>query len=141
MKKEEELQKLYVEFQMLNQQIKQLESQGTALSSQLMELTATNQSLEDMKKINKGAEILVPLSSGIYTKAEIKDNKNFIVNVGSGTAVVKDIDTTKKLIETQVNEIEKLQKNLINELQTQTAKAASLELEINKITSSIQGNK
>ena len=103
-----------------------------------MELTATNQSLEDMKKINKGAEILVPLSSGIYTKAEIKDSKNFIVNVGANTALAKNINSTKKLIETQIDEIKKLEENLIKELQTQTTKASSLEQEINKIASEIQ---
>ena len=59
---EEKLQKLYLEFQMLDQQIKQLEKQNTALNNQLMELMATNQSLDDLKKVKKGAEIF-----SIYT--------------------------------------------------------------------------
>ncbi|MCH8048783.1 hypothetical protein IIC44_01665, partial [Patescibacteria group bacterium] len=42
--KEEKLQKLYLEFQVLDQQIKHLEKQNTALNNQLMELMATNQS-------------------------------------------------------------------------------------------------
>ena len=136
--KEENLQKLYLEFQMLDQSIKQLEKQNTALNNQLMELMATNQSLEDMKKINKGTEILMPLSGGIYAKAELKDSKNLIVNVGSNITVTKDVDSTKKLIETQIDEIQKLQKNLVIQLQEETTKGALLEQEINQIASEIQ---
>jgi len=111
--KEEKLQKLYLEFQMLDQQIKQLEKQNIALSNQLMELMATNQSLEDMKKLEEKPEILVPLSSGIYAKAELKDNKNFIVNVGANTALLKDVESTKKLMETQIDEMKN--KNYLTE--------------------------
>ena len=103
-----------------------------------MELMATNQSLEDMKKINNGTEILMPLSGGIYAKAELKDSKNLIVNVGSNITVTKDVDSTKKLIETQIDEIQKLQKNLVIQLQEETTKGALLEQEINQIASEIQ---
>ena len=136
--KEQKLQKLYLEFQMFNQQIKQLEKQSAALNNHLMELIVTSQSLDDMKKTDEKTEILVPLSSGIYAKAELKDNKSFIVNVGANTALVKDTNSTKKMIEDQIDEIKKLQENLVNQLQAQTVKASSLEQEINKIASSIQ---
>ncbi|HJN57280.1 MAG: prefoldin subunit alpha [Candidatus Woesearchaeota archaeon] len=135
---EEQLQKLYLEFQMLDQHIKQLEKQNTVLNSQLTELIITNQGLEDMKKVKKDTEILVPLSSGIYAKAELKDSNNFIVNVGSNLTVVKDLTSTKKLIETQVDELKKLQENTITELQKYTTKAAMLETEINKIASTVK---
>jgi prefoldin alpha subunit len=136
--KEEKLQKLYLEFQMLDQQIKQLEKQNTALDNQLRELMMTNQSLEDIKKIGNGTEILMPLSGGIYAKAELKDNKNLIVNVGANITVSKDVESTKKLIETQIDEIKKLQVNLVSQLQEQTTKGALLEQEINNIASEIQ---
>lgn len=135
---EEKLQKLYVEFQMLSQHIKQLEEKTTALNNQLMDLAVTNQSLEEMKKLKQGTEILVPLSSGIYTKAEIKDNKNVIVNVGSNVTTIKDIDSTKKLIEDQIEEVKNLHERLVNELQNNTSKAAILEEQINNIASTLK---
>ena len=60
------------------------------------------------------------------------------MNVGANTALVKDTNSTKKMIEDQIDEIKKLQEALVNQLQTQTVKASSLEQEINKIASSIQ---
>ena len=136
--KEEKFQKLYLEFQILNNNIKQLEKQNTALESHLMELMVTNQSLDDMKKINPGTDILVPLSSGIYAKAQLKDSDDFVVNVGSNITLNKDIVSTKKLIENQIDEIKKLQGNLMQELQNNTVKAALLEKEINKIASILE---
>ncbi|MAE43360.1 prefoldin subunit alpha [Candidatus Woesearchaeota archaeon] len=135
---EEELQKLYMEFQMLHNNIKQLEKQNEVLEKQLMELLMANQSLDDMKKAKKGTEILVPLSSGIYAKAELKDNENFIVNVGSNITVNKNLESTKKVIENQIDEMQALQKSLVDELQKNTVKAALMEKEINKIGSTLK---
>lgn len=135
---EEELQKLYMEFQMLHSNIKQLEKQNEVLEKQLMELLMANQSLNDMKKTKKGTEILVPLSSGIYAKAELKDNENFIVNVGANITVNKDLESTKKVIENQIDEMQTIQRSLVEELQKNTTKAALLEREINKIGSTLE---
>ncbi len=140
MENEETLQKLYMEFQMLDQQIKHLEKQNESLASHLMELRATSQSLEEMEKVSNGTEILVPLSSGIYAKAELKDNSNFIVNVGANIALSKDTQSTKKIIEGQISEIKKLKESLMLQMRTQMQKAASLEEEIGKIASTLQGN-
>jgi len=135
---EEKMQSLYMEFQVLGQNIKQLEEKTHALNDQLMDLTITNQSLEDMKKIKPDTEILVPLSGGIYAKAQLKDSKNVVVNVGANTTLVKDIPSTKTLIETQIEEVKKLQENLVNQMQAQTTKAALLEQQINEMASTLK---
>lgn len=135
---EEKMQKLYLEFQVLNNTIKQLENQNNVVDSQLMELAVTSQSIDELKNIKKGTEILIPISTGIFAKAELKDNEKFIVNVGSNITLKKDIDSTKKLVQSQIEDLRKLQEDLINELQNSTSKAAVLEREINKIASTMQ---
>jgi prefoldin alpha subunit len=138
MKPEESLQKMYVEFQMINQQIKQLENQSTALNNQLLELMSTNQSLDEIDKVKENSEILVPLSTGIYARAQLKNSNSFIVNIGANVAMDKDLNATKEVIQEQVMEIRKLQESLMNELQTHTQKSSSLELEMNKLASTIK---
>ena len=135
---EEKVQKLYIEFQLLNQQIQQLEKQNEALNSNLMELVMTSQSLDDLKDIKEKTEILVPVSAGIHAKAEIKDSKSFIVNVGANVALVKDLKSTKEIIKNQIVEIRELQESLAEQLQERVAKASSMEQEINQIASDIQ---
>ena len=136
--KEEKLQKMYLEFQMLEQQIKQLEKQSNALKNHLRELVSTSHSLEEIKKIEEKAEILVPISTGIYAKAELKDKSIFIVNVGANIAAAKDIESTKKIIAAQIKEISEVHENVAQELQRHVEKAASIEEEINKIASELQ---
>ena len=135
---EEKVQKLYIEFQLLNQQIQQLEKQNEALNNHLMELMVTNQSLDDLKDIKEKTEILVPISTGIHAKAEIKDSKSFIVNVGANVALVKDLKSTKEIIKNQIVEIRELQESLAEQLQERVAKASSMEQEISQIASEIQ---
>lgn len=135
---EEKVQKLYIEFQMLNQQIQQLEKQNEALNNNLMELMMTSQSLDDLKDIKEKTEILVPVSAGIHAKAEIKDVKSFVVNVGANIALVKDLNSTKEIIKNQIVEIRELQESLAEQLQERIAKASSMEQEISQIASEIQ---
>ncbi len=135
---EEKVQKLYIEFQLLSQQIQQLEKQNEALNNNLMELIMTSQSLDDLKDIKEKTEILVPVSAGIHAKAEIKDVKSFIVNVGANVALVKDLKSTKDIIKNQIVEIRGLQESLAEQLQERAAKASSMEQEISQIASEIQ---
>ena len=136
--KEEKLQKLYLEFQMLEQQIKQLEKQSNSLNNHLVELMSTSQSLEELKKVGEKSERLIPISTGIYAEAELKGKDSFIVNVGANIAINKDLESTKKIISDQVKEIGQVHENVSQELQNHIQKAASMEQEINKIASELQ---
>ena len=133
--KEKKLQKLYLQFQILEQHIKQMQQQTSALHAQLIELVSATQSLDYLKNVRPGTEILVPISSGVYAKAEIKDNENLVVNVGAQTTVSKNIIDTKKIIESQIDEMRKLQEQMAEELERLTNQAALIEREMNKLAS------
>lgn len=133
--KEKKLQKLYFKFQILEQHIKQMQQQTATLHAQLIELVSTTQSLEYLKGVKPGTEILVPISSGVYAKAEIKDNENLIVNVGAQTTVRKSMNDTKKIIEIQITEMRKIQEQMAEELERLTNQAALIEREMNKLAS------
>jgi len=135
MLEEKKLQKLYMQFQVLDQNIKQIQQQAQTLNAQLVELVGATRSLDDIKNVKNGTEILVPISSGVYAKAEIKDTENMLVNVGANINVKKSVDDTKKIIETQVEEMKKLQKQMLGELNRLTTQAGLIENEMNKISS------
>ena len=93
----EELQEKYIELQMIEQQMKQIQKQAQLVDSQMNELAVAHQALDDIKKTKPGTKILVPISNGIFAKAEIKDNEDLIVNVGANVIVNKDFESTKGL--------------------------------------------
>ena len=133
--KEKKAQEMYMEFKAIEQHIKQLQQQLEAVTNQLIELHGTGSSLEELRKIYSGKEIFVPLSSGIFAKARVQDTSELLVNVGAGVAVKKDVASTKKLIQNQIEEIKKIQKHMIEELEKMTSHAAGIESQLQSLVS------
>lgn len=133
--REKKAQEAYMEFKMLEQHIKQLQSQLEAITHQLVELHSTANSLEEFKKLDAGKEIFVPLSSGIFAKADIKDTSEVLVNVGANVVVKKDIASAKKLIQNQMEEIKKIQRHMVEELEKMTSHAAGIETKLQALVS------
>ena len=127
---EKKVQEMYMEFQMLEQHIRQLQKQLEAVTQQLVELTVTSISLDEFNKIKPGKEIFVPLSSGIFAKASVKDTSELLVNVGANVVVQKDVASTKKLIQRQMEEIKKIREQMVDELEKLTSHAAQLEMQL-----------
>ena len=132
---EKKAQQMYLEFQVLDQQIKQLHKQLELVTQQLIELTATNNGLEELKKVKAGKEIFVPISSCIFAKANISDASELLVNVGANVVVSKNIDSTKELIKNQQEEVKKLHKQMAEDLEKMTNHAVQLEDQLQKLVS------
>lgn len=129
-KKSQELQQKYMQLQMFNQQLQQLQQQLEAIQHQAMEIQTILLALDDIAKTEVGKEILVPLSSGIFVKAEIKDNKMLRVNVGSNTVVEKTVQETKALLDRQIIELDKLNKDLTSQYTKIVGEAEKVQTEL-----------
>lgn len=126
----EEVQQKYLQLQLLDQQIKQVQQQLQTVATQLNELAYSIQSLDDFSKVKPGAEIFVPVVTGVFVKAELKDSKNVNINVGSNVAVNKSIDDSKILLEDQFKELENIQLKLSNDAQKMVIQAQMLQQQI-----------
>lgn len=133
--KEKKSQEIYMQFQVIEQHIKQLQKQLEMVTHQMVELNVTSNSLDDFKKINTVREVFVPLSSGIFAKAVIKDTSELLVNVGANVVVKKDVAETKNLIQRQIEEIKKVQRQMIDDLEKMTSHAAQLERQLQELIS------
>lgn len=124
---DEEVQKRYMEYQLLDEKIKQLQQQIQITEQQLMEIISTVQSLDEFSKIEDKTEILVPLNNGIFARANLKKEGVLLVNVGSNIVVDKSIDETKKLIEIQKGKIEAAHDKMAMSMQKLVARAGAIE--------------
>ena len=130
---EKKLQQMYMEFQMLEQHMKQMQKQLELITQQLVDLTITSNSLDEFKKIKPGNDMFVPLSSGIFAKASLKENSEVLVNVGANIAIKKDVDSAKKLIQSQIEEVKQVQKQMLGELEKMTSRASQLETQLQSV--------
>ena len=99
---EEELQKKYIELQTKEHQLQKINEQLTNILHHIGELKVVEDTLNEIKKTKEGTEVLVPLGSGIFAKANLKDNKKLNISVGSKVNVVKSLDETKDLVNKQI---------------------------------------
>lgn len=132
--KNDKLRELKLKYQILAEQARDLEKQNEFLSSQAMDMAVSIQSIDELNSAEKGAEILVPLSSGVYIKANLADTKELLVNVGGNTVVRKTSHDTKSMIEEQIVEVRKLQEQLAANLNGIAAKIQYVESQIGAFT-------
>jgi len=134
-KKEEDsqvMQQKYMELQMLNQQLQQVQQQLQTVEQQSMEVEFVIDALENLAKVDVGSEVLVPLSSGIFVKAKLQDNKELVVNVGGNTTVTKTIPEVQEMLKKQVKELQKVKDDLAGKFTESANKMQKLQMELMK---------
>lgn len=131
--KEQDIQKKYMELQLMGQQIKEVQKQMQAMESQMTELEATSQGIEELSKTKERTEMFVPLSSGVFAKAELKDSSELLVNVGAGVAVKKKIEEVRKMVDSQAEEINNYRQQIAGQLQLLISHAQKTEKELKEL--------
>jgi len=97
---EKEKQQMMLEFNILENQAKQVEQQLILIEQQLAEFQILQQSLEDTKKV-KNQKVLSPISKGIFFESEVKEIKEVFLDIGSGVVLKKDIGKANEIVENQ----------------------------------------
>lgn len=125
--KKKEVQKKYLELQFLGQQIKEVREQVQNIDRQLAELEATSSSIEEISKVKDKADMFVPLSSGVFVRAELKESKDLLVNVGASVAVKKPAADVMKMVDDQSAEIVKYRQQAMAQLEMLMQHAQKME--------------
>ena len=133
--KQKELEAKYAEHQLIEQQLKQFQNQIQTLDNQILEVNTLAQGIDELKKTKKDTDMLFPIANGIFMKGKLEDNSKLLVNVGAGVVVENTIEETKKLMEKQLKNIEKLKEQSINEMQKLVINMGKLEEELEKLIS------
>lgn len=128
--KQEDLQRRYIEFQLVDQHIKLLQQQLMLLEQQATELAQLLDNLESLKTVKPKTKAYAQLGPGVSVETMIDDPAKVVVNVGANAAVKKNLQDTQKTIQTQLEEIGKMTMQMGGELQRLRAHALALRQEI-----------
>ncbi|MFP4403281.1 MAG: prefoldin subunit alpha [Nanoarchaeota archaeon] len=124
------LQQKYIDYQLLEEQLKKLEEQLNTISDNILELKYIHNSIGEISELEKDKTILCPVSNGIFIKAKIIDSKVFYVNVGNNIVVKKNIEESKKLIDLQKQEMTNSKETLLDNIHNLNEKLVELEQEL-----------
>ena len=129
----QELQKKYVELQLLNEQIKKIHEQFIFLQQQLNELSNLELTVTDMKEVKKDSEIFSPLGSGIFVNSKLTNTATVLVNIGAGILVEKNLQEAVNLINFQAKNVHESIESIKTELTKAVNYSQNLESEINEM--------
>lgn len=124
------LNEKYVEFEMLNQRLSELQNQISSVEEQIDDLSTSINSLEELKNIKDGDEILLPIASGVFANAKITNTKELKVHVGNKIVAVKTVDSAIKLLTKRRIEHIKVHTRLNELFEESVSKAQELQDEI-----------
>ncbi len=98
---EEQMKQKYMQLQLMQQQMEEVNKHLTMLSEQNAELEVSLEALHELKQTKVNNEFLAPIANGIFVKGELKDTKKLIVNVGSNVTVEKNVPEVIELLREQ----------------------------------------
>jgi len=126
----EDLQKLVIQFQILEANLKALQERAVILNERIEEIEKTKIAIEDLKQA-KPTKALIPLGSGNFISGTIENTEDIVVGVGSGVAIKKKKEDALAILESRLKEIEE---DLINV----TSQSTSIAFELEKIQEKIE---
>ena len=112
-----EKQRAMVELKILVPQAKEVKAHLENVDSQIQDLLQTKKALMEIVDCKEGSPMLAQLATGMFVKAELKNVKNVVLNVGANTGVEKTIEEANKLVETQMEEIQQVRSHFIRQFE------------------------
>ena len=109
---------LYMEVKALDEQIKGMNAHLERIDEQIAELNSNKIVLNKFSGLKTGDELRVPMTSGVYVKAELKDTKKLLVNVGAGMTVEKTPKQVIKILDSQLTELVQYREQIVSQMKT-----------------------
>ena len=106
-KGQEELRKLSVEMQYLEQTAETLQQRIGMVNAAISDLTFASMTLDGIETEKENAELLVPIGGNAYIKAKLADTNTVIVGMGAGVSVEKTLAEAKVTLKERLDELVK----------------------------------
>ena len=133
MSKDEELTKYFTLIEQYKEQINSIEMQSSYIQAIINEYNKVKITLEQIVKIEKGSEILLPLGGSTFIEANIINPSKVLFDIGAGIVIEKTSNDAIKKIDERIVDLQKNQEkiltimqNLQNEAMEVSAKAQKL---------------
>jgi len=107
--KEKQLRRLVTEMRMMEGSVDALNQRLQFLTASISELRLAQGSLKDLKGIESGNPLLVPVGGGVFMDAQLGDISKVVVGIGADVSVEIDYDEAFEEIGERLQEVEQAQ--------------------------------
>ena len=107
--KEKHLRRLVTEMRMMEGSVDALNQRLQLLTASISELRLAQGSLRDLRDIESGNPLLVPVGGGVFMDAQLGDISKVVVGIGADVSVEMDYDEAVEVIGGRLQEVEQAQ--------------------------------
>lgn len=130
---EEELTKYMTLIENYREQINQLEYQMSYVQNFINDYNRAKITLEQLKKSEKGSEILMPIGGSTFVYSKAEDTKKVLFDIGSGYVVEKNTADAIKQIDKRVEDLNKTMEKINTIIQQMQSEATEVSAKAQKI--------
>ncbi len=135
--KENQLRQLLSEMRMMEGSTNTLQQRLQQVLAAVSELRMAQKSLGDLKEVELGTNLLVPVGGGAFINAEMGGIENVVVGIGAGVSVEMQYEDAVKDVNDRLSEMEKARVSIeeqlgqiLAQLETHQSMAERLSAEI-----------
>ncbi len=129
----QELQRKYAQLQLLKQQLNTLLEEKMMIDERVAEIVNSMDALKNLEKVKEGDEIWSGLGSGSFLNSAVKDTAKVLVSVGAGILIKEDRARAIEILQSRLDELNKIDKELVAEINKFSDQASKTESELQKL--------
>lgn len=133
MEQKDELQKKYLQYQILKQQITGMFQERSSIEEKAAEIKTALETLKSLNALSVDKSLWSPIGAGMFAKASLEDADNFMVSIGANVIVEETREKSIKLLTEREEEAAKLVGEMDAILAHYGKEIESLEEELQKL--------
>jgi prefoldin alpha subunit len=130
MNNDDEIQRKYMQYQILKQQLSALIEEKSAINGKTAELSMTISALQKLPDIKNKEEMWSTLGSGTFIRSDIKDTENVFVAVGAGVVIKEKAQNGITILSKRLNELMRFDREIVSQINQFSAQIQRLEKEL-----------
>jgi prefoldin alpha subunit len=136
--KENQLRQLVTEMRMMEGSVNTLQQRLQVVLASVSELRLAKQSLGDLKDIESGSNLLVPVGGAAFINANLGDVDKVVVGIGADVSLEMEYDDAVKDVDERLQEMEKAQTSIEQQLGQIMAQLQSHQSMAERLSAEIQ---
>jgi prefoldin alpha subunit len=137
--RENQLRQLVSEMRMMEGSVNTLQQRLQMVVASVSELRVAKQSLEDLKGIKPGSNLLVPVGGAAFINASLGDFDKVVVGIGADVSIEMAYDDAVKDVNERLDEMEKAQGSIEQQLGQIMAQLEAHQNMAERLSAEIQG--
>jgi prefoldin alpha subunit len=131
-KSEADVQQMFMQLQQIEEQARHLEQEAQIIDQKRAEFLKLIEQFDNIKTAKKGSKVFANIGAGVFAQAKLENSNEFLVNVGAGNFVKKTADEIKKHLKKQADELEKVQGQVMQNLQMLAIQGQVMQAQMQK---------